>query len=209
MKNKKGYSLSTLQRLPTYYHYLSGLDKSVEYISATQIAKALDLGEVQVRKDLAAGCGEGRPKVGYKTQALIEKLKETLRCEQTTPAVIVGVGKLGQALMGYKGFNDYGLKIIAGFDVNKEVVGKMIGDKQVYDISQLKECVKKSQIKLAILTLPEAFAQQTADMLVKAGVKGIWNFSPVHITASSDVVIRNENLAASLAILSRQMEEIE
>ncbi len=201
------YSLSTLQRLPTYYHYLKGLDKSVKTISATQIAKALDLGEVQVRKDLAVGCGEGKPKVGYRREVLIKKLKGYLRCELTTPAIIIGAGKLGQALMGYKGFDDYGLKILAGFDINPELVGTVIGDKKIYSVSELEGFVKESKIELAILTLPDVYAQEVANVLVDAGIRGIWNFSPAHITANKDVVIQNENLAASLAILSRQMDD--
>ncbi|MBR5900291.1 MAG: redox-sensing transcriptional repressor Rex [Clostridia bacterium] len=205
---KKSYSLSTLQRLPTYYHYLKGLSDSVKTISATQIAKALGLGEVQVRKDLAEGCGEGRPKVGYDRKILIEKLKKYLGCGvNTTPSIIIGTGKLGQALMGYKGFDDYGLKILAGFDVREGVVGNRIGDKEIYHVSKIEDFVKTNQIKLAILTLPDVYAQEMANVLVKAGVEGIWNFSPAHITAKKDVVIRNENLAASLAILSRQMED--
>lgn len=204
---KAKYSLSTLQRLPTYYHYLRGLDGSVKTISATQIAKALNLGEVQVRKDLAEGCGEGRPKIGYKTEVLIAKLKDTLGCDQSTPAIIVGVGKLGQALMGYKGFDDYGLKILAGFDTDVNLIGKSIGDKNIYAMSEIETFVAEHQIKLGILTLPHQHAQQTADILVKVGIKGIWNFTPSHIVEPKEVVLRNENLAASLAILSRQMEE--
>ena len=110
-------STGLLRRLPLYLRYLQSLDESVVNISATTIANALQFGEVQVRKDLGAVSGKGRPKTGYDRLLLIETLYDYLGYNRTKKAVIFGAGKLGNALMSYSGFDDYGLKIVAAFDV--------------------------------------------------------------------------------------------
>ena len=164
-------------------------------------------GEVQVRKDLSSiSCG-GKPKIGYAIKNLIEELETYLGLSEENGAVIVGVGRLGQALMEYEGFAQFGLKIDAGFDVRKDLFGTEIGGKPVYDESTLVDYVKKKGTLMAIITVPASFAQATADKLIQAGIKAIWNFSPTHIVVPETVVVKNENLATSLAVLSNQLKE--
>ena len=120
-----GYSIpkATLGRLPQYLQYLKSLpDAKGATISATAIAKGLSLGEVQVRKDLAVVSGAGKPKVGYERTKLIDDLECHLGYERYTNAVLVGAGKLGRALLDYDGFEEFGIKIVAGFDCNDQAV---------------------------------------------------------------------------------------
>lgn len=204
---KTEISLSTIRRLPIYLHYLKSLDVSQPNISATQIAGALNLGEVQVRKDLASiSCG-GKPKVGYEVDKLIRELESYLGANDENSAVIVGVGRLGQALLEYDGFEQFGLEIVAGFDVREELFGKSIGGKPIFDEKQIASYVSDNGIAMAIITVPAVYAQATADKLIESGIKAIWNFSPTHIVVPDSVVVKNENLAASLAVLSKQLKE--
>ena len=204
---KTEISLSTIRRLPIYLHYLKSLDGTQPNISATQLAGALKLGEVQVRKDLASiSCG-GKPKIGYAVETLIGELETYLGSNEENGAVIVGVGRLGQALMEYDGFTQFGLKIDAGFDVREELFGSFIGGKPVFDEKTLSDYVRSKGTTMAILTVPAKFAQSTADKLIGSGVKAIWNFSPTHIVVPDTVVVKNENLATSLAVLSKQLKE--
>lgn len=202
------FSLSTFQRLPIYLNFLSTIDLSKQTnISATQIANALGLGEVQVRKDLASLSCEGRPKTGYDINTLLSSLKHTLGCNTVTDAVMVGVGKLGQALMGYSGFAEFGLNIVAGFDTDPKKVGTAVVGKQILSIDSLRDFVVNHKIKLVILTLPQQNAQKIVDLLKGTSVKGIWNFTTAHIIASEGVKVKTENMASSLALLSKQINE--
>lgn len=200
-------SPSTLKRLPIYLHYLKSIIGKQVNVSATQIAGALDFGEVQVRKDLASiSCG-GKPKVGYAIKELMKEIEEYLGISERNDAVIVGVGRLGQALLEYNGFSEFGLTITAGFDVREDVVGTQVGGKPILDASGMENYVRENGTTMGIVTVPAKNAQVTADNLVKAGIKAIWNFSPTHIVVPDSVAVKNENLAASLAVLSKQIKE--
>ena len=121
MEQKK-ISKAVLKRLPGYLAYLKNMPEgSSPNISATALANALDMGEVQVRKDLAMVSDGGRPKIGYQREALIDDIEQFLGYDNTTDAVLIGAGKLGQALMGYKGFDEYGLNILAAFDITPKI----------------------------------------------------------------------------------------
>lgn len=204
---KKDISPSTLKRLPIYLHYVKSILNSQANVSATQIAGALDFGEVQVRKDLASISCEGKPKVGYPVTVLAREIEEYLGISEKNEAVLVGVGKLGQALLEYNGFSEFGLTITTGFDVRKEIVGTQIGGKPILNASDMENYVRENGTTMGILTVPAKYAQETANNLVKAGIKAIWNFSPTHIVVPETVAVKNENLAASLAVLSKQIKE--
>lgn len=200
-----GISLSTLKRLPVYLHYLRSLTPQRRNISATFLAGALDMGEVQVRKDLALVGAGGKPKTGYEVDGLIQSIESVLGCKEPTVAIIIGAGNLGKALLEYNGFADYGLDVIAAFDTDENITGLPDG-KPVYDISRLDGFIKENNVRLGILTLPEPAAQAMADRLTGAGVKGIWNFTQAHITVPKTVAVSNENMAASLALLNMKMK---
>lgn len=199
-------SKSALKRLPTYLTYLKSLGSDApEHISATTIAAALGMGEVQVRKDLALVSDGGRPKVGYRREQLKADLEQFLGYDNTNDAVLVGAGKLGRALMGYSGFSEYGLNIVAAFDTNPAAVGMDDSGKPVLPMEDLERVCAERQVLIGIITVPAAHAQQAADRLITAGIKAIWNFAPAHIDAPDDVLVQTQNMATSLAILSKHL----
>ena len=205
----RGYlSKATLGRLPEYLKLLKSLDPEDNiYISATAIAKSLSLGEVQVRKDLSAVSGAGKPKVGYETADLIIQLEEALGRYELTPAVLVGAGKLGKALLDYDGFRDFGVDIAAAFDQNTEteVFGK--NAKKIMPIDKLAEYCKSNNIKIGIITVNGRAAQSVCDRMLEGGIEAIWNFAPAKLEVPDGVLIRQENLALSLAHLNNQLSK--
>ena len=200
---RKNISLQTLRRLPVYLHYLRSVRHQYENISATFIAERLGLNDVQVRKDLASVSGSGRPKTGYRTDQLIGQLETYLGCNLRSPAVLVGSGNLGKALLAYNGFDDYGLEIIAAFDCAPERVGTTVVGKPILPMDRLGPICADAHVQLGIITVPAASAQQVADELVAYGIRAIWNFAPTILRVPAGVQVENENLASSLAVLSR------
>ena len=150
---RKEISKSVLKRLPGYLAYLKGLpEESSAYISATALANALGMGEVQVRKDLSQVSDGGRPKLGYPRAALIDDIEQFLGYDNTTDAVIIGAGKLGQALLGYSGFEAYGLNILAAFDVSPSE--ESVCGKPIYPMSQLDSFCRTHKVLMGIITVP-------------------------------------------------------
>ena len=200
-----GYSIpkATLGRLPQYLQYLKELSQA--NVSATAIAKGLSLGEVQVRKDLASVCGAGKPKIGYETDKLITDIESHLGYERLTNAVLVGAGKLGRALLDYDGFEDFGVKIVAGFDCNETVLTK--GTKDILPIRDIEVYCREHDVKLGIITVGQGSAQDVCDKLVESGIKAIWNFAPVTLKVPNGVLLKQENLALSLAYLKGQISK--
>lgn len=205
MEEKK-VSKAVLKRLPGYLSYLKGLPEDAPAnISATALAGALGMGEVQVRKDLAIVSDGGRPKIGYNRENLIADIEQFLGYDNTTDAVLLGAGKLGQALMGYNGFEDYGLNILAAFDVAPKM-DRTDDGKPVYPLTKLEHFCKVHKVLMGIITVPQEHAQEAADKLIAVGVKAIWNFAPVHLDVPANILVQNENMATSLAVLSVHLQ---
>ena len=196
---------ATLGRLPQYLEYLRSLPEMRRTISATAIARALSLGDVQVRKDLAAVSGAGKPKIGYETDKLIADIERHLGYESLTNAVLVGAGKLGRALLDYDGFEEFGVKIIAGFDSNEKVLQLSKNSKEILPIKDISAYCKERNVKLGIITVGQGSAQDVCDKLVESGIEAIWNFAPVALKVPNGVLIKQENLALSLAHLNNQI----
>ena len=203
-------SLQTFHRMPHYLKTLYELRKEGrESVSSVTLAEMLNLTPSIVKKDLSqAKVQDGKPKVGYAVNDLIDDIENFLGYNNAKDAVLVGCGKLGQALLGYTGFADYGLNIIAGFDISDDVIGRKVQGKLILPTGKLEGAIKKLDIKIAILTVPQEHAQAMADALVKAGIRAIWNFTPAHISVPANIAVRNENMASSLAVLSAQLREI-
>ena len=174
-------------------------------ISATALANALDMGEVQVRKDLAMVSDGGRPKIGYQREALIDDIEQFLGYDNTTDAVLIGAGKLGQALMGYRGFDEYGLNILAAFDIAPKI-RKTEEGKPVYNLTELAKFCRTHKVLMGIITVPAEGAQSVADLLIAGGIKAIWNFAPTHLDVPANILVQNENMATSLAVLSVHLQ---
>ena len=199
---------ATLGRLPQYLQFLNGLPPGqYDHISATTIAKMLSLGEVQVRKDLAAVSRLGKPKVGYRTSELITDLEDALGCKKLTPAILVGAGKLGRALLDYNGFEEYGVQITAAFDCNEQVLRMNKTSKEILPISSLKKYCAENGIRIGIITVGSGSAQDVCDQMLEAGITAIWNFAPCQLKVPDNVLVKQENLALSLAHLNSQISK--
>ncbi len=207
---KKSISVQTLHRLPVYLNYLKLLPpKERMNVSAKQIADALELVEIQVRKDLASVSAGGRPKIGYITENLIKDIELYLGYDNVNDAVIVGAGKLGKALLAYEGFKEYGFNIIAAFDTQEEILGMDPSGKQILSMDKLKDICERMKIQIGIITVPAAFAQIVCDRLIESGILAIWNFAPAHLSTPKNILVKSENMAASLALLSKHLIEKE
>ena len=201
-------SNSVLKRLPVYLSYLKSLPEDApENISATTLAAALNMGEVQVRKDLALVSDGGRPKIGYQRLGLVEDIEQFLGYDNTNDAVLIGAGKLGRALLGYSGFSEYGLNIVAAFDENDAIIGTSKSGKPIMHLSRLGEVCRRDQIKIGIITVPAEQAQSVCDLLISNGILAIWNFAPKHLNVPDHILVQNENMAASLALLCKHLNE--
>lgn len=205
--NRPILSKATLQRLPDYYFYLKEVVKrDVQYISSTTIAEALKLNSIQVRKDLSqVSQNPGKPRLGFEIDCLVRDLESYLGYNNVFDAVLIGVGQLGRTLLSYEGFNNYGLHIVAGFDINEDLVGLKIYDKNIFPLSKLEKIVNRLNINIGIITVPKESAQAVCDLLLMSGIKAIWNFAPTHLIIPDNIVMKNENLAASFANLSGKL----
>ncbi|WP_251616190.1 redox-sensing transcriptional repressor Rex [Pumilibacter muris] len=202
-------SKATISRLPVYLRFLRDkLKAGDENVSSTAIADELRLNPVQVRKDLALVSAEsGKPKLGFRVKELIEGIESFLGLCNTHDAVLCGVGSLGSTLLKYEGFKNYGLNIVAAFDTNAAVIGKKINGIAVLEYEALPKTVKRLNIKMGIITVPKSVAQNVADTMAQSGIRAIWNFAPVHLSMPEEVAVKYEDLAASLAVLGKKLED--
>lgn len=202
----KSISAQTLKRLPVYLDLLNSLpaDKYT-FISATTIAEALRLNDVQVRKDLALISSGGRPKIGYQTKNLIYDIEKFLGYDNVDSAVLAGAGSLGRALLSYDGFSKYGLDIVAAFDVDETIIDTTINGKQVLSSDKLNTLCSRMKVRIGIITVPAPYAQEICDQMVKSGILAIWNFTTVTLKVPDTILVQNEDIAFSLAKLSKNL----
>lgn len=199
-------SIPVLRRLPIYHHYIITLKESgIDMVSSTDIAEHLNIDPIQVRKDLAITGAVGKPKLGFVISDLIEHIENYLGWRRFNEAVLVGCGDLGSALVGYEGFNDYGFNIVTAFDVDEKKIGQKIHDKPVLHISKLPDLCQRLHINIGIITVPARNAQEVADIMIEGGIKAIWNFAPAALNLPKGIIIQQENIVGSLAILMKQL----
>jgi redox-sensing transcriptional repressor len=208
MIRRKIFSAPSIRRLPAYLNMIRQKEGG-DYISGTVIADELNLEPIQVRKDLALTGIIGKPKRGYRVSELINAIERFLEWDSPKDAVLIGAGNLGAALMGYPGFSLHGLNIVAAFDNNPRTVGAVIHGIRVLPADTMEIQIKNFGTKIAILTVPAVAAQGAADVLVKAGVAGIWNFTNVKLKVPEGIVIQQEDLSSGLAMLSVLMRAAE
>ena len=199
-------SLTTVKRLPNYYQIIKDLHgRGREYVSCERIAKLLGIAPNLVRKDLADVAARVQ-KIGYHVPDTLRNIQEILGMHNSKQAVLVGVGSLGQALLNYRGFDDYGFKIVAAFDTDATKAGQFIGQTEVLPVSLMPGLIRRLYVKIAVLTVPADQAKTTAAELIKAGIEAIWNFTPESLEVPSDILVRNEDLGVGLALLSYELE---
>ena len=203
--NKK-YPVPTIRRLPLYLRVIKELSyQGREFVSATDIALALELDSVKVRKDLAYTDAIGRPRVGYRITELIHAIRAIIGWDRNAAAILIGAGSLGSALLGFEGFSRRGLNFVAAFDINQDKCGTVIHDCFVRSMTELEAYISEQKIEIAVLTVPAHAAQQVTERMVGAGIKGIWNFSPVRLNVPSGVVVQSEKLVSGLAVFMVRM----
>jgi redox-sensing transcriptional repressor len=198
--------LPTAERLPGYFRYITERKAAGQLtVSSEDIGAGLNLDPAQVRKDLSMIWGKGRPGIGYEIVPLLNRLEEFLGTRTEKKAVLVGAGQLGTALACYPGFRRYGLKITAMFDHDPDKVGSTLCDIPVMAEDDLEPYLKENHILVGIIAVPAEAARQVGEKLAAGGVLAVWNFAPAILKLPGDVIVRNEDLGADLAVLAYQM----
>lgn len=198
----------TIERLPLYMRCLARLaDSGVEVVSSEELGRLLAVTSVQIRKDLAYFGEFGRRGVGYDVEELHNQIVSILGADRPRKIALIGAGHLGQALANYPGFREQGFNITVVFDADRSKVGSSLAGQTVMHVDQMASVLTKSEIELAIVTVPGHAAQKVTDVLVKCGIKAIWNFAPVRLEVPPQVEIRQENLIVGLMALSYHLAQ--
>lgn len=196
----------TLRRLPWYLAYIDILKSTgVDTVSSTQISKALSVDSSQIAKDLSFLNIKGKTRIGYEVNTLSDALSNFLGFKEIHNAFIVGVGSLGAALIQDTGLSNYGLNIVAGFDINPQIIGTKICDVPIYNIEEMQNYQHKLNASIGILAVPADQAQDAADTMAASGLKAIWNFTPYRIKVAEGIVMANTSIYAHLALIYNRL----
>lgn len=195
-------------RIFRYHQILTELDSRHDrFVSSKYMASILKIDDTQVRKDISLVGFRGKPKSGYSVHELKLSIAKHLGIDCQNAAVLIGAGRLGSALVLYPGFSEFGLKIVAVLDNDPERIGSLIGDFSILPLESLSRVVNSYDIGMAILSVPKQEAQTVCDTVVSLGIAAIWNFAPLRLNVPAHVVVRNENLAVGLALLSHHLKK--
>jgi redox-sensing transcriptional repressor len=198
----------TLKRVFLYYRVLNTLQQeNINTTSSTQLADLVDVSSAQVRKDLAFFGSFGKRGHGYSVVDMIEQFQKILNLDKLKNVAIVGVGKLGSALLRYKAFSSKNLIIKASFDVNLSSIGKKVSGIECFDMDNLESKIKEENIKMIMLTVPDNVAQEIVDRIVNTNVKAILNFTPITLMVPKDIKVSNVDLSIELQTLSYYVSE--
>lgn len=196
-------SLASLRRLPLYLEVCRQAEAEGQgIISGTVIAEQLGLEPIQVRKDLSLTGILGRPRIGYSLKELIQKIEYFLRWDVTHPAILIGAGRLGQALLAYRELRRYNFNIIYAFDNDPQKIGLEIEGVKIYDIALMQEMLQKNPVEIAIIATPDFVALDVASVAYNAGVRKFWNFTPRRFRLPSGVVVYTETMLTGFSVLS-------
>ena len=201
--------IACVRRLPAYLQMLRVLQgEGQDFVSGTVLASTHNLEPVIVRKDLAITGVTGTARRGFPVGQLIIAIEKFLGWDNQTKAVLVGVGNLGTALLGHSGFENLGLRIAGAFDCDPKKLGRWVQGRKVQPLDRLIPFARRGGIALGVLTVPAQAAQEAAELMVRAGIRGIWNFTPVKLRLPADVVTQKEDLAEGLAVLSHRLRHM-
>ena len=207
LKPPKNISTQTIRRLPQYlriFYNLHGYGR--ELVSSTVIAQEIHLLPIVVKKDLQAVGAPSKLRAGFKVAGTIEVIEKFLGWNNLNKAFLIGVGHLGEALLGFNGFKNHGLEIVAAFDTAPDKVGRTVHEVPVYHTAQLSSMIAQENLKIAVLTVPVAAAQGITDTLLGLGIKAIWNFAPVRLDVPDNVVVQQEDISSGLAELCAKLK---
>jgi len=198
----------TLKRLPLYHRFLKQLlDSGKASVSCTDIGQELKLDPTQVRKDLEAAGITGRPRIGYSINSVVGGIEEFLGWKKVNEAFLVGAGSMGSALLGYKRFEECGLRIVAAFDNDPSKLGRRVHEKHVLPLEKLSGLAQRMHVLIGIITVPAVHAQAVVEQMVAGGIRAIWNFAPVRLRVPTHIIVHNEDLYCSLASLSKKLAQ--
>lgn len=193
---------ATAKRLPLYYRYLKVLlDSGKTKVSSTELSEAVKVDSATIRRDFSYFGELGKRGYGYDVQSLLDFFAKTLSEDRLTNVVLIGVGNLGNALLKYGFHQSNNIRISAAFDIKEELVGRIVDGIPVYPMSDMAEQIKQQQIEIAIMTIPAPAAQDTANLLIESGIKGIMNFTPVRLSTPKDVQVQSIDLTNELQTL--------
>ncbi|MGG5400425.1 redox-sensing transcriptional repressor Rex [Clostridioides difficile] len=208
MLGNKNISMAVIRRLPKYHRYLGDLlDRDIQRISSKELSDIIGFTASQIRQDLNNFGGFGQQGYGYNVEALHTEIGKILGLDRPYNAVLVGAGNLGQAIANYAGFRKAGFEIKALFDANPRMIGLKIREFEVLDSDTLEDFIKNNNMDIAVLCIPKNGAQEVINRVVKAGIKGVWNFAPLDLEVPKGVIVENVNLTESLFTLSYLMKE--
>jgi len=208
LDNSREISMAVVRRLPKYYRYLFELiENDVDRISSKELSERIGFTASQIRQDLNNFGDFGQQGYGYNVKELYHQISNIIGLNVTYKTVIVGAGNLGQALANYSNFEKLGFKLQALFDINPKLIGLKIRDIEIMDTDTLESFVTANKIDIGIMAVPKEQAQKVADMLVKSGIKAIWNFAPADIEVPKEIVVENVHLSESILTLTYRMNE--
>ncbi len=201
--DEKSISKAVIRRLPRYYRYLGELlEEGVERISSNELSSKMHVTASQIRQDLNNFGGFGQQGYGYNVPYLYAEIGKILGLDRTHHIIIIGAGNLGQALANYVKFEKRGFKVVGIFDINPVLKGISIRGNEIRMMDELPEFLRENDVQIATLTLPKAYAEETATLLVENGIKAIWNFAHLDLAVPEDVIVENVHLSESLMRLS-------
>ncbi len=207
--DRKKVSMAVVKRLPRYYRYLSDLLKlDTIRISSRELSERMGITASQIRQDLNCFGGFGQQGYGYNVELLYKEIGKILGLENNYKTVIIGAGNMGRALANYENFERRGYRLAAIFDVNTELIGKKINNIEIRHFDTIEEYLKLNHIDIAMITVPFEKTPEVADRVARAGIKGLWNFSPMDLKLPYNVVIENVHLSDGLMVLGYRLNEI-
>jgi redox-sensing transcriptional repressor len=205
---KKNISNAVIKRLPKYFRYLSSLIKlDFTRVSSTELSKRMGITASQIRQDLNCFGGFGQQGYGYNVKHLYNEVSSILGLNTRFKIIILGGGNMGRALANYSNFQKRGFDVKGIFDIKDELIGKKINNIEVLHIDQMEDFIVNNNIDIAALTIPHEKAAELADRAVKAGIKGLWNFSPMELEVTENVITENVHLSDSLMVLGYAINE--
>jgi redox-sensing transcriptional repressor len=208
MDTSKKVSMAVVRRLPRYYRYLSDLLKTgITRISSRELSERMGITASQMRQDLNCFGGFGQQGYGYNVELLYREIGRILGLENRYKTIIIGAGNMGRALANYENFEKRGFKLTGIFDIRPEIIGTKINGIEVMHIDKLEEFVAEHKVHIAMITVPYEKTPEVADRAARAGIKGLWNFSPMDLRIPYDVVVENVHLSDSLMVLGYRTNE--
>ena len=202
----RGISQAVIARLPRYLRYLGDLkDSGVERISSQELSRMMNVTASQIRQDFNNFGGFGQQGYGYNVEHLYAEISKLLGLSEKHHLVIIGAGNLGRAIANYMNFERRGFLFKGIFDRDPELCGKKIRDMEVQPMENLESFIKEQDIDIAVMTIPKTGAVEVAEILVKNGIKAIWNFAHVDLEVPKDVQVENVHLSDSLMKLSYKL----